>query len=457
MKNFFFNLLKSPKYDDYETNLKARIVHASLLVSIPASLMLILVNSSVITIWVVWLLLLLSFSCFLGLVFFQSIPFDMTAGGLCSLLWILMTYNLFDNGASLHTQGVAAFPILILFAGFLFDWEWATLLATAMSVVAVGMVYGNSLLELFPINPKTPPDMGNFLTLAVLYIVFGIVAFVIRTAWKTMLSNIRTSYESSLKEINERKRVEAEIQALNATLEHRVLERTKHLDSLNRQLESFSYSVSHDLRAPLRAVSGYCRILKEDFFSLLPHDGQTALNRIDANIHQMNELIEALLQFSRLGRQGVVKKWVPPREIIDEVIRDLKYETAEREVEFIFDPLPECEADPALLKQVWLNLISNALKYSRRRDLVRIKIGSMTVNEIPDTVYFIQDNGVGFNMQYAKKMFGVFQRLHPAEDYEGTGVGLAIVENIVENHGGRIWAESEVDRGATFYFTLTSS
>ena len=148
---------------------------------------------------------------------------------------------------------------------------------------------------------------------------------------------------------------------------------------------------------------------------------------------------------------------MPPREIIDEVIRDLKYETAEREVEFIFDPLPECEADPALLKQVWLNLISNALKYSRRRDLVRIKIGSMTVNEIPDTVYFIQDNGVGFNMQYAKKMFGVFQRLHPAEDYEGTGVGLAIVENIVENHGGRIWAESEVDRGATFYFTLTSS
>jgi light-regulated signal transduction histidine kinase (bacteriophytochrome) len=297
--------------------------------------------------------------------------------------------------------------------------------------------------------------MFRLLTLIVLYIVFGVVAHVIKTAWKNMLFNIRSSYEASLREISERKRAEAETQALNATLEQRVIERTNHLDLLNRQLEAFSYSVSHDLRAPLRAVSGYTRVMKEDFAALLPEDGKSVLARIDVNIIRMNELIDALLKFSRLGRQGVVKQMISQTKIIDEAILELKPEINERKVDFEIESLPDWQADPALLKHVWVNLISNAIKYSRPREITRIKIGSLLAADPSGPVYFIQDNGIGFDMQYATKLFGVFQRMHSTADFEGSGVGLAIVKNIIEQHGGRIWAESEINKGATFYFTLS--
>jgi light-regulated signal transduction histidine kinase (bacteriophytochrome) len=230
--------------------------------------------------------------------------------------------------------------------------------------------------------------------------------------------------------------------------------RVEEMELMNRQLESFTYSVSHDLRAPMRIISGYSQALREDFGSLLPEDGQKYLTQLESNVQRMGQLIEDLLKFSRLGRQTIRKQLIQPEELVRNLLRDLELESAGRPLQIDIASMPECQADSHLLKQVWANLITNALKYSRQRQAIQIQIGSLRQEGTASPVYFIKDNGVGFDMRYADKLFKVFQRLHSAQEYEGSGVGLAIVENIVRRHGGRIWAESQLDQGATFYFTL---
>jgi signal transduction histidine kinase len=248
----------------------------------------------------------------------------------------------------------------------------------------------------------------------------------------------------------ERQQNEVALRRLNEELEQRVKQRTVELEAANRELEAFAYSVSHDLRAPLRAVSGFARILLEDF----PLEGEAAdyLRLIDENGQQMGRLIDDLLAFSRLSHQPLSKRTVRPADIARQCWKEVGGEEEERPVELVIDDLPPAEADPALLKQVYLNLLSNALKFTRRREVARIEVGYEQVEG--ETVYFVRDNGAGFDMRYAANLFGVFQRMHPAEEYEGTGVGLAIVQRVVHRHGGRVWAESEVDKGTTIYFTL---
>jgi protein-histidine pros-kinase len=250
-----------------------------------------------------------------------------------------------------------------------------------------------------------------------------------------------TLVSSAIRDITDRKRFERELREKNAELE-----------AANQQLESFSYSISHDLRAPLRAMSGFARILREDHGAELSPNAHRLLGRVESNATKLGDLVDGLLTFSRLSRQTLEKQPVAPAEIVRQVLEELQAEQTARTVEIRVAELPRCEADPTLLQQVFANLLSNAFKYTRHTAAAVIEVGAR--NKSPQPVYYVKDNGAGFEMQYAGKLFGVFQRLHREEQFEGTGVGLAIVQRIVQRHGGRVWAEGELDKGATFYFTL---
>jgi signal transduction histidine kinase len=227
------------------------------------------------------------------------------------------------------------------------------------------------------------------------------------------------------------------------------------MTAANRELDAFAYSVSHDLRAPLRGMDGFARILVSKYSAHMEADALHCLQMIRDNAQQMGRLIDDLLAFSRLSQQPLKKERVDHEALVQAALQGLEAERADRRIELTVGELPAAEADPRLLKQVWVNLIGNALKYTRGKDPAVIRIGCETSNGVP--VYFVQDNGVGFDMRYAHKLFGVFQRLHRAEDYEGTGVGLAVVQRIIGRHGGRIWAQAAKNQGATFFFTLQES
>ncbi|SFS91556.1 sensor histidine kinase [Mucilaginibacter polytrichastri] len=250
----------------------------------------------------------------------------------------------------------------------------------------------------------------------------------------------------------ELKNAEDDIRKLNDELEQKVTDRTAQLEAVNKELGSFSYSVSHDLRAPIRAINGYTKILAEDYGDLLDEDGTGILQSIIHNSKKMGELIDDLLAFSKLGRKQVSFTEVDMNALVASVREDLSFEEGENIPIFEIAELPAANADKSLIKQVWINLISNSIKYSRNKPETRISIGAYEKDDL--IVYYVKDAGAGFDMQYYDKLFGVFQRLHSQEEFEGTGIGLAIVQKIVSRHNGTIWAESVLEEGSCFYFSL---
>lgn len=256
-------------------------------------------------------------------------------------------------------------------------------------------------------------------------------------------------------ENKERWRAEGEVHTLNAELERRVLERTEQLDAVNKELEAFSYSVAHDLRAPLRHINGFSKILQDDYGPALDETGQHYLKSVSDAAKNMGQLVDDLLKMGRIGRQELMRRSTDLNALMGRSLQDLQPECEGRKIDWRIGDLPSLECDPGLMKQVFVNLLSNAVKYTRRRENAVIEVGQVTLDGAP--AIFVRDNGAGFDQRYAHKLFGVFQRLHSAEEFEGTGVGLATVQRIVQKHGGRIWAEAEVDKGATFFFALAAS
>ena len=259
-----------------------------------------------------------------------------------------------------------------------------------------------------------------------------------------ILNLLLSTYEAAIQRNGELSLAQHGLRDLNLSLE-----------SANKELESFSYSVSHDLRAPLRVIDGYSNILLKTFSAQMPAEAQRLLKAVSTGAKHMDRLIDDLLRFSRLGRQPLRKQPVNILTLVREVVEELRKEQGDRHIEVNIGDLPNCGGDPSLLKQVFVNLLSNAFKYTRQKEKATVEVGFQ--QQEGENVYFIRDNGAGFDMEYAGKLFGVFQRLHSADEFEGTGVGLSIVQRIIQRHGGRTWAEGKVGEGAIFYFTLSGN
>lgn len=425
-------LLKPPVFDDEEKNTRASILHPILLGLIPVYLAFTIFTISTDQKTQAFVLQFAGLAILLSLHLVRKGRFKITGYIIPSVLLLSVTITVY-NGNGIHDVSMLGFPITIALSGLLIG-KFAAIYSGLGSIACVAFIIWLEINNLLATDYQDLTDPGDLFIIGVFLAAMAVVVY------STM-----NLIEKNLNELKQ----------LNSELEERVANRTLLLETINKDLESFSYSISHDLRAPLRSISGYSLILQNDFSESMDETARNYLERISEGARQMNTLIDEILAFSRTGRQALKPEYISARsleEMIRDIVAGLGMLEPERQVEFRIKELRGCCADPILLKQVFVNLLSNAYKFTRNRPTAKIEVGC--INHNGACQYYIRDNGIGFDMAYADKLFSVFQRLVRESDYEGTGVGLAIVHRIITRHNGRIWAEAVHDQGATFYFTI---
>jgi signal transduction histidine kinase len=426
-------LLKPPVFEDEEKNIRASILHPILLGLIPVYLAFTIFTVSSGLKSQAYILQFAGVAILLSLYLVRKGKFGITGYIIPSVLLLSMTVFVY-NGNGIHDVAMLGFPITIALSGLLIG-KFAAIYSGLGSIACVAFIIWLEITNRLVTGYQNLTDPGD------LFIIGVFLAAMATVVYGTM--NIIEKNFSELKQ-------------LNSELEERVTSRTLLLEAINKDLESFSYSISHDLRAPLRSIDGYSRILQNDFSENMDETARGYIERISEGASQMNTLIDEILAFSRTGRQALKPEYISAEnleEMIRAIIAGLGMQEPERQVEFSVKELRGCCADYVLLKQVFVNLLSNAYKFTRHRQPAKIEVGCLNHNG--SRQYYIRDNGIGFDMAYADKLFGVFQRLVREQDYEGTGVGLAIVHRIITRHNGRIWAEAAHDQGATFFFTIS--
>lgn len=430
--NTLLKWLKTPVFDDEEKNNRASILYPILLGLIPVYLAFTVLTISNGQNTQAYILQFAGVAILLSLYLVRKGQFGITGYIIPSVLLLSITIFTY-NGNGIHDVSMLGFPITIALSGLLIG-KFAAIYSGLGSIACVAFIIWLEITGQLVTQYQDLTDPGD------LFIISVFLAAMAAVVYNTM--NLIEKNFRALKQ-------------LNSELEERVASRTRLLETMNKDLESFSYSVSHDLRAPLRSISGYSRILQNDFSENMNETAKNYLERIAENASQMNTLIDEILAFSRTGRQALKPEYIPVEsleDMIHGIVAGLGMLEPERRVEFSINELCGCYADYTLIKQVFVNLLSNAYKFTRQRNPAQIEVGCMNHNG--SRQYYIRDNGIGFDMAYADKLFGVFQRLVREEDYEGTGVGLAIVHRIITRHNGRVWAESTREQGATFFFTI---
>lgn len=427
--------------ESLEKNMKVRFLHITLWVAFFAMLVFAYINYQPAGSLVSNAMFATAGVCLIALYLNARGKYYISAVLFSTVVIAINFYNLYE-GISLHDAGILVFPIIVIFVGFLFGKNSIYPISIFNLASVFLLVYFERTGVIHP--PNTAGDQ-RIIIIVVLMVVIAIIYRKIIADWELTLSRARESEKEARVALEEVSKIRDELEA-------RVQDRTEDLQKANKELEAFSYSVSHDLRAPLRAINGFISILANEYQDKLDEDGKNYLERVRTSSQRMNQLIDDMLQLSQVGRRELVRREIQIGILARETFSKLVEQEEGRQIEFTLEDCPNVNADRNLVEILLTNLLSNSVKFTKNRQTAHIEMGAL--NKDKEDVYFIRDNGVGFDMEFADNLFSPFQRFHSHDEYEGTGIGLAIVHRIIQRHNGRLWIVSKVDEGTTVYFTF---